>query len=193
MILNVHKAEFLGSAVNARSYPAHDLKEIALVGRSNVGKSSLINALVNRNKFARTSNQPGRTQTINFYRVDRLCLVDLPGYGFAKVPASVRAAWRPMIEGYLTGRPNLVGVLHLVDVRHEPTQDDRVMSLWLKEMDMPSVLIATKADKISRGHYQRQAKLIKEALGVEPVLFSAHTKEGRERVLTIICQLAGLL
>ncbi|HPT83501.1 MAG TPA: ribosome biogenesis GTP-binding protein YihA/YsxC [Limnochordia bacterium] len=193
MILNVHKAEFLGSAVNARGYPAHDLKEIALVGRSNVGKSSLINALVNRNKFARTSNQPGRTQTINFYRVDRLCLVDLPGYGFAKVPASVRAAWRPMIEGYLTGRPNLVGVLHLVDVRHEPTQDDRVMSLWLKEMDMPSVLIATKADKISRGHYQRQAKLIKEALGVEPVLFSAHTKEGRERVLTIICQLAGLL
>jgi len=193
MILNVHKAEFLGSAVNARGYPAHDLKEIALVGRSNVGKSSLINALVNRNKFARTSNQPGRTQTINFYRVDRLCLVDLPGYGFAKVPASVRAAWRSMIEGYLTGRPNLVGVLHLVDVRHEPTQDDRVMSLWLKEMDMPSVLIATKADKISRGHYQRQAKLIKEALGVEPVLFSAHTKEGRERVLTIICQLAGLL
>ncbi len=193
MILNVHKAEFLGSAVNARGYPAHDLKEIALVGRSNVGKSSLINALVNRNKFARTSNQPGRTQTINFYRVDRLCLVDLPGYGFAKVPASVRAAWRSMIEGYLTGRPNLVGVLHLVDVRHEPTQDDRVMSLWLKEMDMPSVLIATKADKISRGHYQRQAMLIKEALGVEPVLFSAHTKEGRERVLTIICQLAGLL
>lgn len=109
MILNVHNAEFLTSAVNARGYPVHDLKEIALVGRSNVGKSSLINALVNRRKFARTSNQPGRTQSINFYRVDQLCLVDLPGYGFAKVPAAVRSAWRPMIEGYLTGRPNLVG------------------------------------------------------------------------------------
>ena len=171
MILNVHNAEFLTSAVNARGYPVHDLREIALVGRSNVGKSSLINALVNRRTFARTSGQPGRTQTINFYRVDRLCLVDLPGYGFAKVPAAVRSAWRPMIEGYLTGRPNLVGVLHLVDARHEPTKDDQVMSIWLREMDMPSVLIATKADKISRSRYQKHVKMIREALQREPVLF----------------------
>lgn len=193
MILNVHNAEFLTSAVNARGYPVHDLKEIALVGRSNVGKSSLINALVNRRKFARTSNQPGRTQSINFYRVDQLCLVDLPGYGFAKVPAAVRSAWRPMIEGYLTGRPNLVGVLHLVDVRHEPTKDDQVMNLWLREMELPSALIATKVDKISRGHYQKHVQMIKAALGREPVLFSAQTKEGRDEVLQIICTLTGLM
>ncbi|HBG09209.1 MAG: ribosome biogenesis GTP-binding protein YihA/YsxC [Limnochordia bacterium] len=193
MILNVHNAEFLTSAVNARGYPVHDLREIALVGRSNVGKSSLINALVNRRKFARTSGQPGRTQTINFYRVDRLCLVDLPGYGFAKVPAAVRSAWRPMIEGYLTGRPNLVGVLHLVDARHEPTKDDQVMSIWLREMDMPSVLIATKADKISRSRYQKHVKMIREALQREPVLFSAQTKQGRDEVLRIICELGGLI
>ena len=193
MILNVHNAEFLTSAVNARGYPVHDLREIALVGRSNVGKSSLINALVNRRKFARTSGQPGRTQTINFYRVDRLCLVDLPGYGFAKVPAAVRSAWRPMIEGYLTGRPNLVGVLHLVDARHEPTKDDQVMSIWLREMDMPSVLIATKADKISRSRYQKHVKMIREALQRAPVLFSAQTKQGRDEVLRIICELGGLI
>ena len=193
MILNVHKAEFLGSAVNARGYPAHDLKEIAFVGRSNVGKSTLINSLVNRRNFARISSQPGRTQTINFYRVDQVCLVHLPGYGFAKVPASVRSSWRPMIEGYLTGRPNLAGVLHLVDARHAPTQDDQVMSLWLKEMDMPSVLIATKVDKISRGQYQKQARLIREALGREPLFFSSQTKEGREEILEIICRFAGLI
>lgn len=193
MILNVHNAEFLVSAVNARGYPTHDLREIALVGRSNVGKSSLINALVNRKKFARTSNQPGRTQTINFYRVDRICLVDLPGYGFAKVPGAVRNAWRPMIEGYLTGRPNLVGVLHLVDVRHEPTKDDQVMSRWLEEMDMPSALVATKADKISRGQYQKHLQIIRTILGKDPILFSAATNQGREEVLHVICELAGLL
>src|SRR5690554_1174900 len=191
--MNLHDAEFLTSAVNAKGYPQHDLKEIALVGRSNVGKSSLVNTLVNRRKFARTSGQPGRTQTINFYRVDRLCLVDLPGYGFAKVPAAVRSAWRPMIEGYLTGRPNLVGVLHLVDARHEPTKDDQVMSIWLREMDMPSVLIATKADKISRSRYQKHVKMIREALQREPVLFSAQTKQGRDEVLRIICELGGLI
>jgi GTP-binding protein len=157
-----------------------------------VGKSSLINTLVNRRKFARTSTQPGRTQTINFYQVDSLCLVDLPGYGFAKVPAAVRSAWRPMIEGYLTGRPNLVGVLHLVDVRHEPTKDDLVMGTWLSTMGVPSVLIATKVDKISRGQYQKHVKMIKNALGKEPVLFSAQTKEGREDILQVICELGGV-
>ena len=192
MSLNLHRAEFLTSAVNARGYPVHDLKEIALVGRSNVGKSSLINTLVNRRKFARTSTQPGRTQTINFYQVDSLCLVDLPGYGFAKVPAAVRSSWRPMIEGYLTGRPNLVGVLHLVDVRHEPTKDDLVMGTWLSTMGVPSVLIATKVDKISRGQYQKHVKMIKNALGKEPVLFSAQTKEGREDILQVICELGGV-
>jgi GTP-binding protein len=98
-----------------------------------------------------------------------------------------------MIEGYLTGRPNLVGVLHLVDARHEPTKDDQVMSIWLREMDMPSVLIATKADKISRSRYQKHVKMIREALQREPVLFSAQTKQGRDEVLRIICELGGLI
>lgn len=182
MELNLQDAEFLTSAVDAKGYPDHNLKEIALVGRSNVGKSSLINTLVGRKKFARTSNQPGRTQTINFYRVDTLCLVDLPGYGFAKVPESVRKKWGPMIEGYLRERPNLLGVLHLVDVRHSPTSDDVTMNSWLREMDMPYLLIATKLDKISRGKQGQHAKVIRERLGAEPLLFSAETKQGREQI-----------
>lgn len=188
MSLNLHNAEFLTSAVDPKGYPVHDRKEIALVGRSNVGKSSLINTLVNRKKFARTSNQPGRTQTLNFYRVDTICLVDLPGYGFAKVPESVRKKWRPMIETYLMGRPNLVGVLHLVDVRHTPTADDQTMSQWLQTIDMPYVLIATKLDKISRGQYGRQTKIIRDSLGTAPLLFSAQTGQGRGEILQSILQ-----
>ncbi|NMA60860.1 MAG: YihA family ribosome biogenesis GTP-binding protein [Firmicutes bacterium] len=190
MELNLHKSKFLTSAVNAQGYPDHDLKEIALVGRSNVGKSSLINTLVNRKKFARTSNQPGRTQTINFYQVDYLCLVDLPGYGFAKVPVEVRHQWGSMIEQYLLERPNLVGVLHLVDLRHKPTADDVLMANWLKEMDMPHILVATKADKISRGQYQRHAKVIRDSLQAEPLLFSAETKEGRDEIWALVRHLS---
>jgi GTP-binding protein len=188
MGLNLQDAEFLTSAVDARGYPGHSFKEIALVGRSNVGKSSLINTLVGRKKFARTSNQPGRTQTINFYRVDTLCLVDLPGYGFAKVPEGVRKKWGPMIEGYLTDRSNLLGVLHLVDVRHPPTADDVTMNSWLREMDMPYLLIATKLDKISRGKQGQHAKVIREGLGVDPVLFSAESRQGRDQVLAVLRQ-----
>lgn len=189
MNLNLHNSQFLTSAVNAHGYPVHDLKEIALVGRSNVGKSSLINTLVNRKKFARTSNQPGRTQTINFYQVDTICLVDLPGYGFAKVPQEVRLQWGTMIDDYLTTRPNLVGILQLVDVRHKPTEDDRIMINWFQEMDMPYVLIATKLDKISRGKYQQHAKIIREVMGVTPILFSSENKQGRSQVFDAIKEL----
>lgn len=190
MSLNLHNSEFLVSAVDAGGYPNHNLPEIALVGRSNVGKSSLINTLVNRKKFARVSNQPGRTQTINFYRVDTICLVDLPGYGFARVPEHVRRQWRPMIEDYLAGRPNLVGILHLVDIRHKPTQDDKVMNAWLKEMDMPHVLIAAKADKLSKAGQLRQTRVIGEALAQEPLLFSAESGQGRNEILKIVLNLS---
>lgn len=189
MDLNVHNSEFLTSAVKPDGYPAHDLQEVALVGRSNVGKSSLINTLVNRRKFARVSNQPGRTQTINFYRVDKLCLVDLPGYGFAKVPASMLLQWQSMIDGYLTGRTNLAGIIHLVDIRHRPTEDDRQMNEWLRTMDMPYILVATKTDKISKGRHQQHAKQIREILAMEPVLFSAKTGQGRRQVLKIVSDL----
>lgn len=184
--LNLHNSSFLTSAVDAGGYPAHSLCEIALVGRSNVGKSSLINTLVNRKKFARISNRPGRTQTINFYRVDRICLVDLPGYGFAKVPPRVRQKWGPMIENYLKGRPNLGGILHLVDLRHHPTEDDQLMNAWLREMDMQYFVIATKADKIARGKQGYRAEVIKKALDAAPLLFSAETGKGRAEVLKIL-------
>lgn len=186
MNLNLHNSEFLTSAVDSRGYPNHALKEVAFVGRSNVGKSSLINALVNRNKFARTSNQPGRTQTINFYRVDTICLVDLPGYGFAKVSKEVKQHWGQMIETYLTDRLNLVGVLQLIDVRHKPSEDDQLMINWFREMDMPHVLIATKLDKISRGRYQQHAKIVREIMGADPILFSSQSKQGRSEVLGAI-------
>jgi GTP-binding protein len=191
MKINVHDAEFLTSAVNPQGYPAHDLPEVALVGRSNVGKSSLINTLVNRRKFARVSNQPGRTQTLNFYRVQNICLVDLPGYGYARVSAGTLRQWQAMIEGYLTERPNLVGIIQVVDVRHPPTADDRQMNEWLRAMDMPYVLVATKADKISRGRHLQHAKVIRETLGVDPILFSAQTKQGRDQVLRLVWELAS--
>ncbi len=182
MKLNLHNSEFMLSAVHESHYPAHELPEVALVGRSNVGKSSLINTLVRRRKFARTSSRPGMTQTLNFYRVDRLVLVDLPGYGFAQVPRKIRENWGPMIESYLTKRPNLKGIIQLVDIRHKPTEDDCLMCDWLKALDKPFLVVATKADKVSRGQWARHLKVIRETLGVEALPFSAETGHGAEAI-----------
>ena len=168
--------------------------ELAFAGRSNVGKSSLINALLNRKALARTSSQPGKTQTINFYEVnEELFLVDLPGYGYAAASREARASWGKMIEKYLRGSETLRTVFLLVDFRHAPTADDRQMFEWIREAKLSPVVIATKADKLKRSQLAKQEKLIRETLGMtkeEKLLrFSAQTKDGREEIWKTIEEL----
>lgn len=155
-----------------------------------MGKSSLINCLVQRRNLVRTSRTPGRTQTINFFLVnDAFCFVDLPGYGFARVPESVRARWRPMVESYLTGRPNLRGIVHIMDARHLPTSDDIQLWQWLKSRRIPAMPILTKADKLRRGDRQSSLTRASETLGVPMdalLIFSATTGEGRERLWEVL-------
>lgn len=184
--VNWRDAEFLASAVKAAQYPKHRLPEICLLGRSNVGKSSLINCLVLKKGLARTSGQPGRTQTINFYRIDRFSLVDLPGYGFARVPEAVRRRWKPMIESYLRQRPNLIGCIQLVDIRHDPSDDDRIMAEWIRAMARPAHVVATKADKLSRSRQLQNSRQIEAALGLPTTAFSAETRLGRHQVAAIL-------
>lgn len=181
-----HAADLLATAVHERQYPDHDVPEIALVGRSNVGKSSLINKLVNR-RIARTSNTPGRTQTLNFYGIDgKVCFVDLPGYGYARVSKQLRQRWGPMIEHYLTRRPNLTGVLQIVDIRHPPTADDKAMAAWLIEHGVTAVGIATKADKIARGRRRQHVERMAKELGLPVMAFSSQSGEGKDDVVNIV-------
>jgi GTP-binding protein len=183
----VKKAEFVISAVKPAQYPDDALPEFALAGRSNVGKSSLINCLVRRKNLARTSSKPGKTQTINFYRVnDILYVADVPGYGFARVPKSVRAAWGKMMETYLTKRETLKAVIQVVDVRHPPTSDDQNMYHFLKHYNIPVIVVATKADKISKGKWQKHLKNTREGLQMQKgdplILFSAETSYGKDNL-----------
>lgn len=183
MEINLHDCEFLLSAMNRSHYPDHPFPEIAFVGRSNVGKSSLINALLNRKRLARTSGQPGRTQTINFYRVDTLSFVDLPGYGYAKVAKSTKEQWGPMIKEYLSKRENLSGIIQLVDIRHAPSPLDKQMTSYLKtRLEVPALVVATKADKLGRGPQREQGKQIARTLELPVVIFSAQTKIGVEQI-----------
>ena len=189
--MKVKQAEFVISAVGPGQYPEDALPEIALAGRSNVGKSSLINRLLGRKNLARTSSQPGKTQTLNYYRInDFFYFVDVPGYGYAKVSRSERAAWGRFIERYLLGREPLRKVLLIVDVRHPPSKDDQAMYDWLAHNGLPIAVIATKADKIPRSQWQKHVKLVRETLGMpkgDPViLFSSETGQGLDELWKLL-------
>ncbi len=171
--------------------PVNDKPEVAFAGKSNVGKSSLINVLMNRKSLARTSAQPGKTQTINYYNInDALYFVDLPGYGYAKVSESIKAKWGKMIEDYLHKSKQLKRVFLLIDIRHAPSENDRIMYDWIVKNGYVPVIVATKLDKINRSQVQKQLKLIKETLqvveGTVLIPFSVQTRQGRDEIYEIL-------
>ena len=184
--MNINHADIVISAVQPEQYPNTNLPEIALAGRSNVGKSSFINTLVNRKNLARTSGKPGKTQTLNFYIIeDCLHFVDVPGYGYAKVSKVERAKWGKMIETYLTEREQLRAVVSLVDMRHAPSVEDVQMYEFLKYYNIPVIVVATKCDKIPRGKWNKHESMIKKKLDFDPsddfIIFSSETKEGKDK------------
>ena len=173
------------------TFPDNPYYEVAFAGKSNVGKSSLINALMNRKSLARTSSQPGKTQTVNFYNVNNaMYLVDLPGYGYANANIEIKAKWGKMIEKYLHTSKKLQAVFLLIDIRHDPSDDDKLMYEWMVEQGFAPIIIATKADKISRGAVEKHVRAIEVGLNVEPdtiiIPFSAETKQGREEIWELI-------
>lgn len=175
--------------------PENEFPEIAFAGKSNVGKSTLINALMNRKSLARTSAQPGKTQTINFYRINGdVYFVDLPGYGFAKVSKEIQEKWGTMVERYLNGSKQLKAVFLLIDIRHEPSENDRSMYHWILAHGFHPIIIATKLDKIKRSQKDKQIKLIRSGLEAEPgtriIPFAATTKQGRDEIYEIIGQIS---
>jgi len=183
MEINTHNAEILLSAANKSHYPEDEIPEIALAGRSNVGKSSFINTLLNRKNLARTSGKPGKTQLLNFFNIDdKLRFVDVPGYGYAKVSKTERVKWGKMIEEYLTSRENLRAVVSLVDFRHEPSTDDVQMYEFLKYYEIPVIVVATKADKVPRGKWNKHESVIKKKLDFDKnddfIIFSSVNKDG---------------
>lgn len=190
-MLVINKAEFVITAVKPQQYPATSVPEIAFVGRSNVGKSSIINTLTNRKNLARVGATPGKTREINFYNIeDKLNFVDLPGYGYAKVSKEKKSTWGDIIETYLKSRQQLKLVILLLDIRHAPSADDKIMYDWIKSYGVPYMIVATKADKISRGQVKPSLSMLKKELGItdtaELVPFSAETRQGKEEILNII-------
>ncbi|GAW93309.1 ribosome biogenesis GTP-binding protein YihA/YsxC [Calderihabitans maritimus] len=195
--MRIQQAEFVTSAMRREQLPREELPEIALVGRSNVGKSSLINKICNRTGLARVSRHPGRTRTINFYRINRaFFLVDLPGYGFARVSDQMKRQWAGTIESYLKNRSVLRAVLHIVDIRHPPTEDDVQMYHWLKHYNYSTLIVATKADKISKGKWPQYISQIRRILVVKEedkiIPFSAKTGQGKQEILRELAKYAGL-
>lgn len=192
-------AEFVTSVARIEQLPAEGIPEIALVGRSNVGKSSLINALVGKKGLARTSNTPGRTQTLNYYLIDpdggkQFYFVDMPGYGFASVSLASRAKWMDLIEEYLDTRKTLHGVVQIIDLRHPPQTLDHSMSEFLQEDNHRHIVVGTKADKIGKTKIPGALKLVRENLNLEPenvLAFSAETGYGKEQLWKVISQLTS--
>lgn len=185
--MKVNQAEIVISAVKPNQYPEGNLPEFALAGRSNVGKSSFINRMLGRKALARISSKPGKTQTLNFYLINEIMhFVDVPGYGYAKVSKKEREAWGKMLETYFTSREQLKAVVLITDLRHPPTADDILMYDFLKHYGIPCVVIATKADKISKSQWQKHLKVTKETLGLSAddylILFSSETGEGKDKV-----------
>lgn len=184
-MITIRKAEYVTSAVNFKGYPEGPEPEIALAGRSNVGKSSLINKFINRKNLARTGNTPGKTRMLNFYRInDEWTFVDLPGYGYAKVSKEMKGSWGAMMEEYFSRRENLRAVLQVVDMRHEPSLEDREMHAFLRTRGIPILVVATKADKINKGQWAKHLSIIAKALEIPDwrmiVPYSAETGMGVE-------------
>jgi GTP-binding protein len=191
--MKIISAEFIISAVSAQQYPSGTLPEIAFVGRSNVGKSSLINSLLNRKKLVKTSATPGKTQMINFFDVNHefIC-ADLPGYGFAKVPPAVQKKWQALVEQYLINRENLRVVVLIVDIRRKPTDLDLHMQEWLEQYEVDYILVATKADKLSQAEQSKQLKQIRQAFlkdkDQELVAYSSKNQRGRKELWRLLQQ-----
>jgi len=185
--MKIISAEFLTGAVSCRQYPDYDFPELAFVGRSNVGKSSLINSLLNRKKLVKTSQTPGKTQEINFFKINNeFIFADLPGYGFAKVPRSVQKRWKKMIEDYLLKRETLLAVIFIIDLRRSPSTLDLDLQGWLEDISVEYILVGTKADKLSQSEFKKQARKLKEAYfdsgEGELLIYSSKSSRGRKEL-----------
>lgn len=184
--MKVNHVELVISAVRPDQYPEDGLPEFALAGRSNVGKSSFINKMIGRKSMARISSKPGKTQTLNFYKIEeKLFYVDVPGYGYAKVSKSEREAWGKMIERYITNREPLRAVIQIVDLRHAPSRDDIAMYEFMKHFEIPCIIIATKADKIPKGKWDKHKKIVRTTLDMDKndplIIFSSETGLGKDQ------------
>lgn len=186
----IKSAEFVTSAVKTAQYPPPDFPEVAFAGRSNVGKSSLINTLVNRRRLVKTSSTPGRTQLINFFLINGdLMMVDLPGYGYAKVPAAIKKQWGPMVEAYLSKRPSLKAVVLLMDLRRVPGTEELNFMEWLRHYGVTPIPVLTKCDKLSKTNQAKQRRVNAQALGLPAdalILFSAKSGQGKEALWQLI-------
>ena len=194
--MRIKRATFVTSLTGNQRFEGEGLPQIAIAGKSNVGKSSLINCLCNQNKLARVSAEPGKTRLVNIFRInDDFHLVDLPGYGYARVSRAMQEDWGQMMDSYLSGSEHLCHILHLVDIRHEPGQHDLQMQAWIQHNQLPCTVIATKCDKLSRAQQQKSILAICRALGVQPwdvLPFSSVTRAGRDELLDRLDQILGL-